>query len=86
MILIINTITQFIELLKSNLLMLRVILMLNTMKVLTKKILNLKLLTMLEFQNTKTFLPKDMLQIGQKKSLLLVKLKIQFRGLMLLVT
>ena len=46
-----------------------------------KKILNLKLVTMLEFQNTKTFLLKDMLQIGQKKSLLLVKLKIQFRGL-----
>ena len=30
---------------------------------------------MLEFQNTKTFLLKDMLQIGQKKFLLLVKLK-----------
>ena len=29
-----------------------------------KKILNLKLMTMLEFQNTKTFLLKDMLQIG----------------------
>ena len=28
---------------------------------------------------------KDILQIGQKKSLLLVKLKIQFRGLILLV-
>ena len=37
---------------------------------------------MLESQNTKTFLLKDMLQISQKKSLLLVKLKIQFRGLM----
>ena len=33
----------------------------------------------------KTFLLKDILQIGQKKFLLLVKLKIQFRGLMLLV-
>ena len=41
---------------------------------------------MLEFQNTKTFLHKDILQIGQKKFLLLVKLKIQFLGLMLLVT
>ena len=41
-----------------------------------KKILNLKLVTMLEFQNTKTFLLKDTLQIGQKKFLLLVKLKI----------
>ena len=52
----------------------------------SKKILNLKLVTMLKFQNTKTFLLKDMLQIGQKKFLLLVKLKIQFLGLMLLVT
>ena len=30
---------------------------------------------MLEFQNIKTFLLKDILQIGQKKFLLLVKLK-----------
>ena len=51
------------------------ILMLNTMKILIKNILNL--LTLLEFQNTKTFLLKDMFQIGQKKFLLLVKLKIQ---------
>ena len=35
---------------------------------------------MLEFQNRKTFLPNDTLQIGQKKFLLLVKLKIQFPG------
>ena len=48
-----------------------------------KKILNLKLVIMLEFQNMKTFLPKDILQIGQKKFLLLIKLKIQFLGLML---
>ena len=40
---------------------------------------------MLEFQNIKTFLLKDILQIGQKKFLLLVKLKIQFLGLMLLM-
>ena len=53
--------------------------------ILIKKILNLKLVTMLEFQNIKTFLLKDMLQISQKKFLLLVKLKIQFPGLMLLV-
>ena len=45
-----------------------------------------KLVTTLEFQNIKTFLIKDMLQVGQKKFLLLVKLKIQFRGLMLLMT
>ena len=53
---------------------------------LTKKILNLKLVTMLEFQNTEIFLLKDTLQIGRKKFLLLARLKIQFRGLMLLVT
>ena len=34
----------------------------------------------------KTFLLKDTLQIVQKKFLLLVKLKIQFLGLMLLIT
>ena len=53
---------------------------------LNKKILNLRLVIMLEFQSIKTFLLKDILQIGQKKFLLLVKLKIQFLGLMLLVT
>ena len=46
-----------------------------------KKILNLKLVTMLEFLNIKTFLRKDILQIGQKKFFLLVKLKLQFLGL-----
>ena len=50
-----------------------------------KKILNLKLVTMLEFQNIKTFLLKDILQIGQKKFLSLIKLKIRFFGLILLV-
>ena len=40
---------------------------------------------MLEFENLKTFLLKDLLQIGQKKFLLLMKLKIQFLGLMLLM-
>ena len=40
---------------------------------------------MLEFQNIKTFLLKNILKIGQKKFLLLIKLKIQFLGLMLLV-
>ena len=35
---------------------------------------------MLEFQNLKKILQKDMLQIGQKMFLLLVKLKIQFLG------
>ena len=46
------------------------ILMLNLMKVLTKKILNLKSVIMLEFQNIKTFLLKDILQIGLKKFLI----------------
>ena len=36
---------------------------------------------MLELQNTKTFLLKDTPKIGQKKLLLLVKLKTQFRYL-----
>ena len=35
---------------------------------------------MLEFQNAKPFLLKDMPQIDWKKILLLVKLKIQFLG------
>ena len=51
----------------------------------SKKIVNLKVVIMLEFQNIKTFLLKDILQIGQKKFLLLIKLKIQFLGLMLLM-
>ena len=59
---------------------LHLILMLNTMRIRIKKILNLELVIMLEFQNIKTFLLKDTLQIGQKKFLLLVKLKIQFLG------
>ena len=59
--------------------------MLNTMKTRIKKIQTLKLVIMLEFQHIKTFLLKDTLQTGQKKFLLLVKLKIQFLGLMLLV-
>ena len=40
---------------------------------------------MLEFQNIKIFLLKDIPQIGEKKFLLLVKLKMQFPGLMLLL-
>ena len=49
--------------------LLRVILMPNTMKIQIKKIQNLKLVTMLRFQNIKIFLLKDILQIGQKKFL-----------------
>ena len=52
---------------------------------LIKNILNLKLVTMLEFQNIKTFLLKDILQTGQKMFLLLVKLKIRFLELVLLM-
>ena len=76
MILLINTITQFIEPLKRNPLASQLILMLNTMKIQVKKILNSKLVIMLEFQKIKTFLLKDTIRVGQKKFLLLVKLKI----------
>ena len=51
-----------------------------------KKDPKFKLVTMLEFQNIKPFLLKDMLLIDKKKFLLLVGLKMQFHGLMLLVT
>ena len=49
------------------------------------KILSLNLVIMQEFLSTKIFLLKDIFQNNQKKLLLLIKLKIQFRGLMLLV-
>ena len=71
-------------LLKLNQLTLHLILMLNTMKIQIKNILNLKLVIMPEFQIIKTFLLKDTHNIGQK-FLLLVKLKIQFHGHTLLV-
>ena len=74
-----------IEALKWNQLTLRLILMLNTMKILMEKVLNSKLVIMLGFQNKKTFLLNDALKIGQK-FLLLANLKIQFRGHTLLVT
>ena len=50
-----------------------------------KKILNLKLVTKLEYQNMKIFLQRVSFQIGLKKFLLLKKLKILFHGHMLLV-
>ena len=71
---------------KPNIMLTQIIIMLNIMKLKIKKILNLNFVTMLEFQNIKTFLLKDILQIGQKKFLLLIKLKIQFLELMVLVT
>ena len=67
-------------------LMLHLILMLNTVKNQTKKILNLKLVIVSEYQNIKTFWLKDTLKIGQKIFLLLAKLKTLYRPLMLLVT
>ena len=44
------------------------------------KMQNLKLVIMSEFLKTKIFLLEDTHQIGLKKFLLLVKLKIQFHG------
>ena len=49
------------------------------------KVLTLKLVIYLEYQNTKTFLQKAMSQIGLKKFLWLKKLKILFHGHTLLV-
>ena len=49
------------------------------------KVLNLKLVIYLEYQNTKTFLQKAMSQVGLKKYLWLKKLKILFHGHTLLV-
>ena len=48
---------------------------LNTMLILLKKNLNLKMVIMLEFQGIKTFLLEDMLQFCWKQFLLLAKLK-----------
>ena len=84
-ILLINTITQFIEALKWNQSTLHLTLMPNTVKILIKKNPNLKLVITSEYQNKKTFLLKDTLKIGQKKLLLLVKKKTQFHRLMVLV-
>ena len=54
------------------------ILMLNTVKILIKKIPNLKLVIVSEYQNTKTFLLKDIPKIVLQKFLSLAKLKMQF--------
>ena len=51
-----------------------------------KKDPKLKVGDHVKLQNTKTFLLKDMLQIDRERFLLLVGSKIQFLGLMLLVT
>ena len=55
------------------------------LKKLMIKILNLKLMMMLEYQNRKTFLLNDIFQIGLKKFLWLKKLKNLFHGHMLLM-
>ena len=70
----------------NNTLKLHLILMLNTMRILTKKILNLRLLIVSNYQNTEIFLLKDTHKTGQKKFLSLIKLKTLFCGPMLLVT
>ena len=58
---------------------------LTLVKKLIIKTLNLKLVTLLENQNIKTFLLKAMFQIGLKKYFWLKKFKIRFRRQMLLV-
>ena len=55
--------------------------MLNTIKIWIKKNLKFKVGNHVRISKYKTFLLKDTLQIGQKKFLLLVKLKILFLGL-----
>ena len=52
----------------------------NSSKGIMMKILNLKLVMLIEYQNIKTFLLKAMFQICLKKFLLLQKFKILFRG------
>ena len=53
---------------------------LTLIKKLIIKILNVKLVVLLEYQNMKTFLQKAMFQIDLKKFLLQQKLKILFYG------
>ena len=64
-----NTYHHIIEQLKRSLLKLKIMHILSLLKKLMIKILHLKLVIMLEYQNTKTFLLKDILQIGLKKFL-----------------
>ena len=55
--------------------MLEMILMLNTMKIQIKKGPKFKVDDCVRIQNTKTFLLKDILQIGQERFLVLIKIK-----------
>ena len=54
-------------------------------EILTKKVVNLKLMTMQESLSTKILLLKAMFLIGQKKFLCSTRLEIQFLGFILLV-
>ena len=54
---------------------------LTRVKKLMIKILNLKLVILIEYKNIKTFLQKAIFQIGLKKILLFQKLKILFCGI-----
>ena len=58
----------------------------NLVEKLIIKILNLKLLIFLEYQNIKTLLQETMFQIDLKKFFRLKNVKTLFRGDMLLVT
>ena len=64
-----STTMYILEQLEWSLLKLKIIHILALLNKLMIKILNLKLVIMLEYQNTKTFLVKDILQIGLKKFL-----------------
>ena len=66
---IVNEYNNTIEQLKSNLLMLEKIHILSLVKELMIKILNLKVVIIWKFLNTKIFLLKDTHQIGLKKFL-----------------
>ena len=55
--------------------------MLNKMKTLIKTSLNLNLVIVSEYRNTKTILLRDKLHIGQKKLLSLAKLKVLLEDL-----
>ena len=76
-------IIHIIEHLILNLLILKIIHILILKKNVMIEILNVKLVIMYEFLNTKIYLLKDTHQIGLKKFLSLVKLKIWFHGRML---
>ena len=57
----------------------------NTIKIQIKKNPRFKVGSYVRIQNIKTFLLMDILQVGQKKIFLLIKLKMQFLGLILLM-